>query len=173
MKSLPGTIAAAGIAATLLLAGCKTTEANYREAYDKAVAGRDQGIAMDSTVYGKVRREMRSSYLVAGGDSVALRVAHVSPTPADDGTAWSIPAQYGVVAGQFKTLFNARSLCDRLKAAGYDGASVVNTSEPYYYVVAAWCADGAEAAATLRRLEREQPVAMREPLPFILKPAGR
>ncbi len=173
MKSLLRLLSIAATA-SLLATACKTSEANYRAAYDKAVAGREGGMAIDSTVYGKVRREMRSSYLIADGDSLPLRTMHVSATPAVEGEkADPVASRYGIVAGQFKTLFNARSLCARLRAAGYETASIVQTAEPYYYVVATWCADGSEAAAALRRLRDDSPVAMREPLPFVLCPAGR
>ena len=172
MKSLLRTVAACAVLA-IAAAGCKTTEANYRAAYDKAVAGRNDNIALDSTVYGKVRREMRSSFLVAAGDSVPMRTLFVSPTPDEDDNKTTLGGRYGIAVGQFKTLFNARSLCDRLHEAGYPAASIVNTSEPYYYVIASWTDDAAEAATALRRIERKQPVAMREPLPFVLSPAGR
>lgn len=160
--------------AALATTGCRTTEANYRSAYETAKAGREQATPVDSTIYGKVRREMHTTMLVAGGDTVQLRTMHVSPTPDADGAKpVPIPAAYGVVAGQFKTLFNARSLRDRLRDNGFADASIVNTAEPYYYVVASWHADGAAAAAAMRALEKDPPVALREPLPFVLKPAGR
>lgn len=116
---------------------------------------------------------MRTSVLVAGGDTVAVRVMPVNATSADDGSSATIPAAYGVVAGQFKTLFNARSLCKRLQDSGYGAASIVNTSEPYYYVVASWHDDGAAAAAALRALEQDAPVALRDPLPFVLQTKTR
>lgn len=172
MKSLLYIATAAAVAA-IALAGCKTTEENYHAAYEKAIKARAQNLDIDSTVYGKVRQQMNTSYLVAGGDSVEMRGMFVSPTADEDGKPTAIGGAYGVVAGQFKTLFNARSLCDRLRSAGYESAGIVNTAEPYYYVVAAWCADGSQAVAALRRLEHDKPVSMRAPLPFILKPAGR
>lgn len=159
--------------AAMTLAGCRTNEANYRAAYEKAIAGRDDGAPLDSTIYGKVRREMKSSMLVADADSVPLRTMHVNHTPDENNAVAATTAQYGVVAGQFKTLFNARSLCRRLHDAGYKDASIVNTSEPYYYVVASWHTGGTQAIHALRKLEKEAPVAMREPVPFMLKPAGR
>ena len=168
--SLAASVVLLGICAS----GCRTTEANYREAYNKALAGREEATPLDSTIYGKVRREMRSTVLVAGGDTVSLRSIHVNPTPETDGAAASaLPAPFGVVAGQFKTLFNARSLCKRLREEGYGEASVVNTAEPYYYVVASWHQSGLDAAQALRKLQAKAPVAMREPLPFVLQIPGK
>lgn len=67
-------------ALTLGAVSCRTSEANYRAAYEKARAGRDDALPIDSTIYGKVRREMRTSVLVAGGDTVAVRVMPVNAT---------------------------------------------------------------------------------------------
>lgn len=164
-KTLLLAIAAIAVMAT----GCRTSEANYRAAYDKAVEGRKEATPLDSTIYGKVRREMRSTALIVGGDTISMRVLPVNATP-DENDKVSVPAgAYGVVAGQFKTLFNARSLCRRLQDAGYAEASVVNTAEPYYYVVASWHPDGASAAEAIKTLAKQAPVAMRDPLPFVLK----
>jgi len=166
-------ISAAAVVLAICVSACRTSEANYKAAYDKAIAGRGQIVPLDSTIYGKVRREMHTAILVAGGDSAELRTMHVSPTDNEDGTPGKTPLQYGVVAGQFKTLFNARSLCDRLRTAGYSDASIVNTSEPYYYVVASWHTDSKQAVQAQHKIKKDAPVVMREPLPFVLKPASR
>ena len=166
-------IALAAVAVCAGATACRTNEPNYRAAYEKTIAGRDAGVPLDSSVYGKVRRQMTVTMLSAGGDSAELRAIPVNPTPAPDGTPGAIPQPYGIVAGQFKTLFNARSLCDRLHETGYTEASIVQTAEPYYYIVASWQPDGATAIAAMRRLQAEAPVAMREPVPFILKTSVR
>lgn len=172
MKNLL-TTALAALAVSICATSCRTNEANYRAAYEKTIAGRDAGVPLDSSIYGKVRRQMTVTMLSAGGDSAELRAIPVNPAPAPDGTPGSIPQPYGVVAGQFKTLFNARSLCDRLHEAGYADASIVQTAEPYYYIVASWQPDGAAAIAAMRRLQAEAPVVMRDPLPFILRTTPR
>ena len=119
-------IALAAVAVCAGATACRTNEANYRAAYEKTIAGRDAGVPLDSSVYGKVRRQMTVTMLSAGGDSAELRAIPVNPTPAPDGTPGAIPQPYGIVAGQFKTLFNARSLCDRLHETGYTEASIVH-----------------------------------------------
>lgn len=169
MKKQAIRAAIAAVAIAIAATACRTNEANYRAAYDKAIAGREDAAPIDSTIYGKVRRQMHTTMIVAGGDSAEMRAMPVNPTPEEDGRPTSIPQPYGVVAGQFKTLFNARSLCARLHEAGYADASIVNTAEPYYYIVASWQPDGAKAISALRALQKDAPVTMREPLPFILK----
>ncbi|MDE6498415.1 MAG: SPOR domain-containing protein [Muribaculaceae bacterium] len=163
------------IALIILVAGCRTSEANYRSAYEKAIAGRDESAPVDSTIYGVVRRQIRTTMLSTGTDTAQLRVMHISVTP-DEGEKQVHPdvnTGYGVVAGQFKTLFNARSLCSRLREAGYPDAFVVQTAEPYYYVIAAWLPEGNAAVAAVKELREKTPVAMRKPLPYLLKAAGR
>lgn len=161
------------VAIVLGVASCRTTEENYRAAYQKALAGREDATPIDSTIYGKVRRQMRTTLLMVGSDTLELRTMFVNPTPDDNEQPTTIPATYGVVVGQFKTLFNARSMRKRLADAGYEQASIVNTAEPYYYVVASWHPTGADAAQGVERVRKDLPVALREPLPFVLQVAKR
>ena len=159
----------------IAVTACRTSEANYRSAYEKAVAGRDESAPVDSTIYGTFRRQMRTTMLSTATDTAELRVMHISVTP-EEGERKVHPDVndgYGVVAGQFKTLFNARSLCSRLREAGYPDAFVVQTAEPYYYVIASWQPEGNAAIAAARELKDKAPVAMRKPLPYLLKAAGR
>lgn len=153
---------------------CKTTEDNYRKAYDRAVAGRDNTTDIDSTIYGKVRREMSvSSVVLPTGDTLDVKVQHVRVTKDIGGATDESLKRYSVVAGQFKQRFNAASLRERLAGAGYPGAFVVETSEPYYYIVLMSSDKAEEAQAVLDGCRRNPPVPFREPLPFILRRPGR
>ena len=76
--------------------------------------------------------------------------------------------RFNVVAAQFKQRFNALSMRGRLADGACPGAFVVETAEPYYYVVAASYADAADAAEYMERLRAEAPVVMSEPCHFIL-----
>ena len=150
------------------IAGCKTSEANYRAAYERAVAGRDSTLGIDSTIYGNVRRQMdtRTATLADGStvDIYGQHVRMVEGTGAPDATL----RRYNVVVGRFKQLFNARSMRNRLAEGGiFPGAFVVKTAEPYHYVVAASYASLDSAAAALRNMPDGVP-PMRPPLPFIL-----
>ena len=137
------------------LFSCKTSEANYRSAYEKAIAGRDSDSAVDSTIYGAQRRSMETVTLdtpdgEGGGSDEKLR-------------------RYNVVAGQFKQLFNAKSMRERLADGKYPSAFVIETAEPYYYVVIASYDDISEATAELDALRQSGNIVMREPLPYILE----
>lgn len=157
--------------AIILMTACKTTEENYRKAYDKAVSQRDSDIAFEESVYGSVRRQMRGSFVVVDGDSVEVKTQHITVTEGQP-AATKIGA-FNVVVGQFKQVFNARSLCKRLQANGLAGAFIVNTREPYYYVIGASAENAKDAVAEMQRIESSGVVTMRDPLPFLLSPAGR
>lgn len=157
--------------ATVVAAGafiaCKTTEENYRKAYEKAVAARDEGTDIDSTVYGQVRRQADVRTVDTPSGPVELRRQDVAVTEGQD-FGQDVLARYGVVAAQFKQRFNAESMCTRMAAAGFDSALVVETAEPLYYVVVASHPHIDQAIATLETLRASTPVALREPCPFIL-----
>lgn len=156
-----------------LLWGCKTSETNYRRAYDKAMEARRQADSdLDSTIYGRVRRDFAMQQIVAGNDTVDVKVQHVRVTESGGGIPESL-RRYNVVAGQFKQLFTAKSLRERLFEAGYPGTFVVETAEPYYYVIASSHNDPEAAIKALRRLQADKPVGMKPPVPFILERAGR
>lgn len=153
--------------ALLGIASCKTSEENYRAAYEKAIAGRDSLTALDNTIYGAGRRNMGSRTAVAGADTAEVRTARVAVTDGGGGIReWLHP--YSVVVGQFKQLFNAHSMRERLADAGYPRAFVVETAEPYYYVILSSHDSQSEAIHALAAIPSDFPVAMKAPLPFVL-----
>lgn len=150
-----------------LLTACKTSEANYRAAYEKAVEARETE-ENDATIYGGASRQLKQSYMLNGNDTVAVSVKMVSPV-AEDGKKAVAPKKLMIVAGQFKQKFNAFSLCRRLADSGYPETSVVQTAEPYYYVVVASYDSLADADAALQELKKKAPVPFKAPIPFILR----
>lgn len=159
------------LAALTALAACKTSESAYRAAYERAVAGGDSTRAVESTIYAANRNAGGSSMMVVAGDTFEIRTRRVAVTEGGGGIRESL-RPYSVVAGQFKQLFNARSMRNRLADGGYPGAFVVETAEPYYYVVLSSHNDASQAAAAIRALPSDMPVAMKKPCPFILHAAG-
>lgn len=159
-----------------LAAGCKTSEANYRAAYDKAMEGRAGRDSIENTIYGAARHGMDMRLARYGADSAEIKTQRVRVTEGGGGLReWLRP--YSVVAGQMKQFFNAQSLRERLADNGFPRAFVVETSEPYYYIVTGSCATEEEAvreAAALRR-RTDFPARMKSPLPFVLynPPKGR
>ena len=173
MKHLRSILYVTAAFAMMLSGGCKTTEANYRQAYEKAIAARDSSDHIDTTIYGQIRRQFNEQAVVTvSGDTVSVRVMHVRVTPDGGGIAENLH-RYNVVAGQFKQLFNARSMRNRMADNGFPGAFVVETAEPYYYVVASSHNTAAEASAALKSILQADAIRMKEPCPFILDATTR
>lgn len=159
---------ALGAAGLISLAACKPTESNYRAAYEKAVAGR--GDNPDSTIYTKIRREFTPGKMTYAGRSIPTGSQFVAVTQDGGGVNESIK-RYCVVAGQFKQIFNAKSMRERLTDNGYPGAFVVQTREPYYFVVAGSSHDVEPAIELFDKLQADTALRLREPAPFILLPS--
>lgn len=160
--------AAVAITATLLLASCRTNEENYRVAYEAVKEKTEAASGLESTIYEQMRREAIGGRTIVAGDTiptttVAVRCVAGVSTPAAVG-------QYNVAVAQFKQLFNARSLVDRLHAAGYSGATMVATAEPLYYVIAATANDAADAAALFAAVRADERVYSKPPYPLLLRP---
>lgn len=153
----------------LALTGCKTTEANYRAAYETAKERANTG-GLDSTVYARIRHEARPGTVKVGNDTMPLVTQNVKPT-AIDGITEPL-SRYNIVVAQFKQLFNAKSMVGRLKATGYTDASIVETKEPLYYVIASSHNDAASALKGLESIKSQPPLPMRDPFPWVLQPAS-
>ena len=151
----------------VIVSGCKTSEANYRAAYEKAVAGRDSGDAIENTIYGAKRRDIDSRKIIADGDTVEARVQRVVMTPDGGGISENL-RMYNVVVGQFKQEFNAVSMRNRLADSGYPGTFGVQNNEPYYYVVLGSYDTQAEAVQAIKAIPEDFPITMKAPLPYIL-----
>ena len=167
------TIRDIALAAAMLagMASCRTTEKNYRDAYEKALQKTEENSVVDGTIYDKMRREAINSRIVdsASGDTIPMITMSVSCVK-----GVSVPdsvGRYSVVVAQFKQVFNAKSMMRRLRQQGYATATVVQTAEPLYYVLAATCATPEEAAEAYRDIIRRKPVAPKTPYPCLFAPA--
>lgn len=158
------------ILALLAATGCKPTESSYREAYNKAAVRDTARTEFENTIYGRYRQQVRTEAVISGNDTLQARTVRVYPTT-EAGTRPEQIKRWCVVAADFKQLFNARSMQQRLAENGFPGAFVVQIPEPYYYVVAASYDNYAEALRTLRQLETASPVRLRQGFPYMLHPA--
>lgn len=169
---IPGSKTILAFAAIAVIAtSCKTTEANYKAAYERAVERKNEGI--DSTVYDAIRREAKPSVIaIDGGVQLPLVTEHVSVTP-DNGNTSITLKRYCIVVGKFKQIFNARSMRTRLASSGnYPDAFIVQIREPLYYVIAATADTPQDAAAALQKVRNDQTLMLREPLPWVLQPTS-
>lgn len=153
------------------LCSCKTNQKNMNDAYTKAMEGRtDDDLGLDETIYSKERKQMKHGTMTVNGVEVPVSTQWVKVT-ADGGGINESLKQYNVVVGQFKQKFNAKSMRERLADNGYPGSFVVETREPYYFVVAQSFDNASDAVKMLDIVRADQSLKMKSPLPFILEPA--
>lgn len=160
-------------ALTLIVTACKTSEANYRQAYQKAIEARGEADDIDSTVYGAVRRQSNTmAVALPSGRTMDVRRQLVRVTDGGGGIRENLH-RYCVVAGQFKQRFNALSLRNRLVDNGFPGAFVVETAEPYYYILTGSYDNGDDALDALKTLDENTRYKPKSPCPFILEATAR
>lgn len=166
MKSLPIIL----LLVLIGLSACKTTEENYRQAYEAAARQQQESTGLDSTIYGRIRNSAISSYLVVGTDSLPVRKEYIGYTENGGATRENVK-RFNIVVGQFKQVFNARQMRQRLIDNGYDSAMIVHTREPLYYVVSATTSTPENALKEWNRVKHDRNIVLKSPLPFILSPA--
>lgn len=154
----------------IVAVSCKTSEENYRAAYEAAVEHRQESSGLDSTIYGRIRNSATRSALNVGGDSLPLRAEYIGYTEGGGSSRENVK-RYNIVVGQFRQVFNAKQMRQRLIDDGYDSAMIVNTREPLYYVISQTVATPEEALAAWRRVKNDTSIVLRSPLPFVLRPA--
>lgn len=149
------------------LFGCKTTEKNYREAYEKVMHKRNEGV--DSAQAAAMQLENSVPVSDAGdGIRLPMKSEFVMITPDGGGLRESLK-KFSVVVGVFRQKFNALSMRERLIDNGYPGAFVVNTSAKEYYVIASSSDSPAEARDILEKASSDSGMVLRSPLPWVLR----
>lgn len=145
--------------AAATLTGCKTTEANYKAAYDAAANLRAEREAETGPVADAagVVSEFLSPVKLAESDAVA---------PALDSS------RYYVAANRFKQVFNARALCCRLVDGGHTNAVVARSASDEYYVFIDSAASPSAASMLRDRLVADDsiPFGSRNGYPRIIRP---
>ncbi len=144
---------------------CKTTEENYRKAYDAAIEKQNEGYTADELL--GMAREEAIPRTVFNGDSIPLKGVYVNTVKLDPPVEAAL--RYNIIVATFKQKFNAMSVLDRLRQKGYqDGRLLIDKDQTYY--VAAYTTDSlGKAVETLREIEKSSPVAMKSPCPYILR----
>lgn len=149
-------------AGAYMFTGCKTTEANYSAAYEIARQKRDSGLTAEEAA--ALKREAEIAGTVYKGDSIPLKGMYVKRVEGAE------LQSYTVVVASFKQLFNSQSVMKRLAAGGWEAQILLqDPREQVYYVGAVSTASLDSAVSVLHRLEKDAPVAMKAPCPFILR----
>lgn len=111
------------LAVAFTLAGCKSTESSYKQAYEKAVA-QDAVTAEVSTPVEAVKPD------AVDVSTVTVREEKVSVVTGEN----KLKA-YGIVCGSFSLKANADALCQKLQSAGYPALVVINEAGKTYRVI--------------------------------------
>lgn len=149
------------------LFSCKTTEANYRQAYE--TARQKQTEEGDSAITAGLNNQARPRTLVVDGVSLPVVTAGVNVTK-DGGMDVKRLKRFNTVAGTFRQIFNARSMRERLMGAGYPDAFILQNAYGTYYVLTLTTSSAEEALANLEKLRTDESLRLRAPLPYILRP---
>lgn len=164
MKRATLYIAVMAMMLCIAMASCHSTEANYKQAYDKAMAKHKEGVGTEA--YEKIQAERVKYTHVINGDSV--RMVRIYANVADD-TA-TVGRRYNVIVGEFKQMFNAQSYRNRLKQEeGFPSYLLYGGPEKKYYVAIKGFDEKDVAAAFLKDLDKKVKMQILEPLPWILE----
>lgn len=151
-----------------LLAGCKTNEANYRQAYEVAKQKYEN---TDTVSTGSHRlQQYAQPHAVAIGTDTLMVLTEPLNAVSGEGMTSSQIKHYNVVAGRFRQIFNARQMRQRLMGAGYGATAILASPMPLYYVVTLSTDTASQAAAEVRKLEADSTLKFRDPLPFVISP---
>lgn len=112
---------------------CKTTEENYKAAYDIAARKQVGGVSRDVSAFIEREKRLGERKLIMG-DSVRVLTQRVKMVEGDDTSIHN----YCVVVGDFKQVFNASSFSKRINDVEKDTITpsyVVVNPEKRYYVI--------------------------------------
>lgn len=159
----------------MALTGCKTTEKNYRAAYERTVnSDNEYNVTdFDKTIYGRHRNAVRDAKArTSDNRMVDTKVIVVAVTEGGGGIPEWLK-RYSVCVGAFKQLFNAKSLQSRLADAGYPRTFIVHNAEPYYYILID-SSDNLDKMNELAEKYKANPaLPLKEGMPFILQVSRR
>ena len=131
MKHLRSILYVTATFALMLSAGCKTTEANYRQAYESARQKQTQ--EGDSAITAGLNNQARPRSMEFDGVTLPVLTTGVS-IPKDGGMELSRLKKFNSVAGVFRQIFNAKSMRERLMQSGYPDAFILSNAYGTYSV---------------------------------------
>lgn len=149
----------------LVSGGCKTTEANYRAAYVTAKEKNASGLGAD--VDDKMAGEEMARPKQFGNVTLPVLTTRLY-VAAVDGVGGVSPKVFNVAVARFKQTFNAKSLCNRLREAGFPDSFVAMDREKNYYVLTGTTADAQEASARLEQSASSDVYSAKSPFPCVI-----
>lgn len=158
----------AAVVAALGFSSCRTTEANYRAAYEKAKEKQyDTGDSLSAL---ELKNESLPKDMNIGGVTLPVRTEPLGVTKEGGGEAADLKL-YNVVAGTFRQRFNAVSMAQRLSGLGYGHPFVVHNRLGHYYVVAGSVSTPVAAKELLDSLTADNNMVLQAPFPYVLRAA--
>lgn len=146
------------------LASCKTTEENYRSAYETAKARQTEGLTTEEIA--GLQREEAMPKTVYNGDSIPLKGLYVRHV---EGGNSNKALRYNVIVASFRQQFNARSMMKRLRENGYPNAVLLSDKDERYYIGTLTTTSLDSAVTALRALPTDTQLHLRSPYPYILQ----
>lgn len=149
-----------------IFSACKTSEKNYRAAYELAQQKKTDS---DSETDDLIKKDDQPRQLTIDGVTLPIKSIYTTPVRNIEGFNPADVKKYNVVIASFRQLFNAKSVRKRAIDAGFDKALILVDRDQVYYVVAQSCATAAEAETALKKVTKSNPVVMKDPFPYILR----
>lgn len=154
------------------ITGCKTTEANYKAAYDAAKAKRDADNADISLPMGVNPGNRNTPAMTTVAEGIAFPMATEFIRNEDKSISGRDDIdRYTVVVGGFKQVFNARALAKRLKREGEPEPLIFQNSPGLFFVGTLTTRLPAEALQELRRIETDTTIHTATPFPYVIRAA--
>lgn len=150
------------IAVAVAFWSCHSTEANYKDSYDKAVAASRTGEKGEQYIHDLENRK-KGNYVV-DGDSIRL-LRHKFNVVDDKN---DVVKKYNVVVAEFKQKFNAVSYRDRLRNEGHSSYVVYIAAKKLYCVVAEGYDDISTAATFANNPEKYMKLKVMVPRAWVL-----
>lgn len=144
------------------ITSCKTTESNYKAAYETAAERRASKV------------DAEDDFLSIPDQSVTVTtfLSPIKTTEKDTITPAEAP-RFSVAVNKFKQVFNAKALCNRLRADGWTSAYVAQTPEDEYYVMARGFANEDEAKVCLQEIKSDKRVPFGRGYPTLIRAAWK
>ncbi len=148
-----------GAVALLALSSCKTTEKNYRAAYETAIAKKAREAAADAE---DVPADMISADAprrrVIAGDTVSWKALRLIPDirPQVEGPAGT-DGQYFVAVGKYRMPTNARSGAARMRGGDYPGATAAQAADEEWYLITGRYLSLDAAAEAIKKFKADNP----------------
>lgn len=143
------------MALLFILGGCKTTVKNYQDAYEVAVAKREQDEARRRELQQDLGINVETLQEVDGARRESLEGGEVWIRNMRFARADSVK-RFAVSVGNFKMPANAASLVEDLKTSGYEESKVGKSGDKYFVLIGSW-ARQIDALERLHEFEKKNP----------------